>query len=85
MKKTHLEKCAGRQSDGASRFFPVPFDVSAAKFFERLSLYFLDLVKDAFHAYSILAYDPPMVINSVVGGVEVHVHLVVPELVDHQH
>ena len=85
MKKNHLEKCAGRQSYGASRFFLAPFDVSAAKFFERLSLYFLDLVKDTFHAYSLLAYEPPMVINSLVGGVEVHVHLVVPELVDHQH
>ena len=82
MKKNHLEKCAGRQSYGASRFFPAPFDVSAAKFFERLSLYFLYVAKDSFHAHFLLAYHPPMVINS---GVEVHLHLVVAELVDHQH
>ena len=83
MKKTHLEKCAGRQSYGASRFFPVPFDVSAAKFFERLLLYFLDVVKDSFHPDLPFTKHPPMVINSL--GVEVHIHLVVAELVDHEH
>ena len=82
MKKNHLEKCAGRQSYGTSRFFPAPFGVSAATFFERLFLYFLYVVKEIFRAYFLLAYHPPMVINS---GVEIHLHLVVAELVDHQH
>ena len=83
MKKNHLEKCARRQSYGASPFFLAPFDVSAVKFFERMFLYFLDVVKDSFHPALPFTKHPPMVINSL--GVEVHIHLVVAELVDHEH
>ena len=77
----NLEECVRRQSYGTRFFILIASDILSAKLLERLLVYFLHIAKHVVHACFALTYHPPVV---TVGGSEVGLHLVIPQLVDNK-
>ena len=73
------------QWHGTSLFIVIWFNILSPKILEGLAVYFGHLGKHFFHSGLPFTQKTPILIHSAVGGGEVHVLLVVPELVDHEH
>ena len=74
----NLEECVWRQPYGTRFFVPIAWAIRPAKCLECLFVYVLHLAKHVIHACFALAYHTPV---AVVGGPEVGLHLVIPQLV----
>ena len=73
------------QWHGTSLFIVIWFNILSPKVLEGLAVYFVHLGKHFLHSAPSFTQETPTLTNSVVGGGKVHVLLVVPELVDHEH